>query len=59
MERAIDALNKENKELNTDWYQYLSPLGWEHINLTGNYTWHEDKKVQQGKFRPLRTEKKP
>jgi len=59
MERATDALNKENKELNADWYEYLSPLGWEHINLTGDYIWHEDKKVQQGKFRPLRTKKNP
>jgi len=57
MERATEALNRENKELNAEWYQYLSPLGWEHINLTGDYIWHEDKKVQQGKFRSLRTEK--
>ncbi len=59
MERATEALNRENKELNAEWYQYLSPLGWEHINLTGDYIWHEDKKVQQGKFRSLRTEKNP
>ena len=44
-------------DFNKDWYQYLSPLGWEHINLTGDYIWHEDKKAQQGKFRTLRTEK--
>ena len=23
----------------------LSPLGWEHINLTGDYTWHTNKRV--------------
>ena len=34
--------------------QHLSPLGWEHINLTGDYVWRQDRKVQPGKFRPLR-----
>ncbi|RMU17921.1 hypothetical protein [Pseudomonas savastanoi] len=24
---------------NPDLYQYLSPLGWEHVNLTGDYVW--------------------
>jgi hypothetical protein len=34
--------------------QYLSPLGWEHINLTGDYLWRSSSKVGVGKFRPLR-----
>jgi hypothetical protein len=34
--------------------QYLSPLGWEHINLTGDYVWRNSAKVGAGKFRPLR-----
>jgi len=33
---------------------YLSPLGWEHINLTGDYVWRQNKKVEEGQFRPLR-----
>lgn len=33
---------------------YLSPLGWEHINLTGDYLWRSSAKVGAGKFRPLR-----
>jgi hypothetical protein len=35
-------------------FQYLSPLGWEHINLTGDYLWRSSTKVGAGKFRPLR-----
>ncbi len=35
--------------------QYLSPLGWEHINLTGDYLWHSSAKVGAGKCRPLRS----
>jgi hypothetical protein len=34
--------------------QYLSPLGWEHINLTGDYLWRSSAKISAGKFRPLR-----
>ena len=36
-------------------HQHLSPLGWEHINLTGDYIWRQSKRVEQGKFRPLRS----
>ena len=32
---------------------HLSPLGWEHINLTGNYNWRQNKQVEQSDFRPL------
>ena len=34
---------------------HLSPLGWEHIGLTGDYTWRENKRVAQNwrcAFRP-------
>jgi hypothetical protein len=37
--------------------QHVSPLGWEHINLTGDYTWHSNKRVAKGGYRPLRTPK--
>ena len=33
---------------------YLSPLGWEHINLTGDYVWRQNRPRSPGKFRPLR-----
>ena len=32
----------------------LSPLGWEHINLTDDYLWRNNAKFRAGKFRPLR-----
>jgi hypothetical protein len=31
---------------------HVSPIGWEHINLTGDYTWHPNRRVSQGRFRP-------
>jgi hypothetical protein len=33
--------------------KYLSPLGREHINLTGDYQ-RRGKRLAQGRFRPLR-----
>ena len=37
----------------------LSPLGWEHINLTGDYVWQQSRKLEDRKFRPLRQVGKP
>ena len=33
---------------------HLSPLGWEHITLTGGYIWQQSGQVKQGDFRSLR-----
>ena len=33
----------------------LSPLGWKHINLTGDYVWKQNRVVRLGKHRPLRS----
>jgi len=30
------------------------PLGWEHVNLTGDYVWRQNRPVESRKFRPLR-----
>ena len=50
LERATKAINGHDAAL----LQYLSPLGWEHINLTGDYVWRSSAKLGAGKFRPLR-----
>lgn len=52
LERTINALN-QNKKIDESLIQHLSPLGWGHINLTGDYLWKENIKVENGKFRPL------
>ncbi|TVT54828.1 MAG: Tn3 family transposase [Azoarcus sp. PHD] len=49
LERATKTLNGVDAAL----LQYLSPLGWEHINLTGDYVWRSSVKLGAGKFRPL------
>lgn len=54
LERATQALNGHGEPVDGALLQYLSPLGWEHINLTGDYLWRQSHKLEQGKFRPLR-----
>lgn len=55
MERAIQSLTDSGQPVDEDLLPHLSPLGWEHINLTGDYVWQQDKRVARGRFRPLRT----
>ncbi len=54
IERAVQALRNSGKEIDEKLLPHLSPLGWEHINLTGDYIWQQSKQIEQGKFRPLR-----
>ena len=59
LERAVQALRKSGVDIDASLLRHLSPLGWEHINLTGDYIWRQSKPVEQGQFRPLREAKKP
>ena len=54
LERATNALRSEGQPVNEALLQHLSPLGWEHINLTGDYVWRQRRTLAQGKFRPWR-----
>jgi len=54
LERATNAVKENGQPLDDTLLQYLSPLGWEHINLTGDYLWRSNARVGGGKFRPLR-----
>jgi hypothetical protein len=57
LERAAQALRESGKLADDGMLQFLSPLGWEHINLTGDYVWRQNKKIDEGKYRPLRDRK--
>lgn len=59
MERATNALRENGKLADESLLQYLSPLGWEHVNLTGDYLWRSRTKLGVGKFRPLRPLRNP
>jgi TnpA family transposase len=53
LDRAVKALREREREqpISEDMLAHLSPLGWEHINLTGDYVW---KPTVEAEIRPLR-----
>jgi TnpA family transposase len=53
IERAIHWLTSNGQAVEPHLLQHLSPLGWEHINLTGDYVWPDSMRVDG--FRPLRS----
>jgi len=55
LQKAIQALREHGWKIDDKLLKNLSPLGWEHINLTGDYIWRQGKKTEQSKSRPLRT----
>lgn len=54
IERAVNALRMSGYAFDDNHLQYLSPLGWEHINLTGDYIWKTETGLGNGRFRQLR-----
>ncbi len=55
LERAIRALKAGGQTIDEALLQHLSPLGWEHINLTGDYSWRPGQKLGRDGYRPLRS----
>ncbi|MGQ8633764.1 Tn3 family transposase [Agrobacterium sp. DKPNP3] len=53
IERAITHLRKARREIPDHLLKHVSPLSWEHINLTGIYTWDAEHQMPEG-FRSLR-----
>ena len=55
LQRAVDHLRKQGIEPGPTDLAHLSPLGWAHINLTGDYHWEVEPSMGSDQFRPLRT----
>ena len=51
--RAIDALRTRGERIGADDLATLSPLGWEHVNITGDYVWEDEPSLDPDGFRPL------
>ena len=54
--RAVDHLRRQGRIIRPEVLKHVSPLSWEHINLTGTYAWGEQPVLVDG-FRPLRLPK--
>ena len=60
LNRAI-ATMRETKDVPDHLLSHLSPLGWEHVNLTGDYVWSPGGEMTENRdgFRPLRPAPNP
>ncbi|AFZ56750.1 Tn3 family transposase [Anabaena cylindrica] len=54
IEKAVEHLKQQGMDIPEEHLQHLSPLGWEHINLTGDYVWNLKQAISFDKLRPLR-----
>ena len=55
LQRALDSLKRHGYHPTPGDLAHLSPLGWEHINLTGDYHWETASTLGPDQFRLLRT----
>jgi hypothetical protein len=53
LDRAVTHLKREGRNIPDMLLKHVSPLSWEHINLTGIYTWDTEHQMPDG-FRSLR-----
>jgi hypothetical protein len=53
LERVAAAL-MQHGQIDESLHAHFLPLGWNHKALTGGYSWHANKRVAKGGFRPLR-----
>jgi transposase InsO family protein len=52
--RALAAVRRRGEVVPDALLAHLAPLGWQHINLTGDYLWDANGMSPSDKFRPLR-----
>jgi TnpA family transposase len=57
MKRAITPLRAKGVKIPEEYLQHISPLGWEHIALTGDYVWNLKQDGTIDQLRPLRVKK--
>lgn len=54
LEQATSLLREHRRNVPDELLEHLSPLRWEHINLTGDYHWKRDGGLKNQGLRPLR-----
>ena len=53
MGKALDAIRNAGYIVNLDDIKRLSPLGYDHINIVGHYSFDSAKEILSGKLRTL------
>ena len=59
LDRVLDALRSGGARIDPAHVAHLSPLGWDHINLTGDYVWSDSIDRDPDGFLPLRINAEP
>lgn len=54
LSRAVEHLCGQGDVIDEALLASLSPLGRDHINLTGDYVWSSDQQLKAGEYRALR-----
>ena len=54
LDRALAELRRSGEIIPNALLPHLAPVGWQHINLTGDYLWDADMGIAPDGFRPLR-----
>jgi TnpA family transposase len=54
LSRALDVLRRQGETIADALLAHLAPVGWQHINLTGDYLWDADAGLAPDGFRLLR-----
>lgn len=54
LDRAVDSLRGHERAIDEGLLKHVAPVHWNHINLTGDYTWRQNRRVAKGGYRPLR-----
>jgi hypothetical protein len=54
LEPPVETLQKQSLRLDNALLQHIAPVHWNHLNLTGDYSWRQNKRVEKGGLRPLR-----
>jgi TnpA family transposase len=54
LDRALDSMRRHGEFVPDKLLAHLAPVGWQHINLTGDYLWDADASIGPDGFRPLR-----
>lgn len=59
LERSVAELRRQGTTIDDQRLRRLSPLGWDHVNLTGDYVWSDSPAYDADGLRPLNRDAEP
>lgn len=57
LDRALTAMTKAGRKVDEALLPHIAPLGWQHINLTGDYLWSDTPPLDDDGYRPVHEDK--